>query len=180
MSSVTLPGTAAPLMVDIEQLFREHYELVYRTAYGVTGSTEEAEDVLQTIFLRLVRQAASAGIRRDAKAYLYRAAVNLSLNRIRSRKREPFRFTNDAERFPSRAPERETEIEEEMYRHLYAAITELEPETAHIVVLRYVHDYSDSQIGQLLGMSRGAVAVRLFRARRQLKKLIRASFGERL
>ena len=40
---------------EFENLFHEHYPLVYRTAYRVTGRAEDAEDVVQTLFLRLVR-----------------------------------------------------------------------------------------------------------------------------
>ena len=39
---------------DFEAIFREHYRTVYRTAYGVTGTSQDAEDVAQTVFLRLL------------------------------------------------------------------------------------------------------------------------------
>jgi DNA-directed RNA polymerase specialized sigma24 family protein len=39
---------------ELEDIVREHYQLVYHTAYGVIGNTEDAEDVAQTIFLRLL------------------------------------------------------------------------------------------------------------------------------
>jgi hypothetical protein len=41
---------------EFEELFEEHYVLVYRTAYGVTGRVEDAEDVVQTVFLRLLQR----------------------------------------------------------------------------------------------------------------------------
>src|SRR4051812_37401980 len=69
-----------------EQVFREHSQFVYRTAYGVTGNAEDAEDVLQTIFLRLVRRELPPNLKMNPKAYLYRAAVNESLSVIRARR----------------------------------------------------------------------------------------------
>jgi DNA-directed RNA polymerase specialized sigma24 family protein len=45
---------ATPAEQDLEAIFREHYRLVYKTACVVTGSPRDAEDVLQTIFLRLI------------------------------------------------------------------------------------------------------------------------------
>ena len=48
--------TNEPLEQEFEELFHEHYPLVYRTAYSVTGTREDAEDVVRTIFLRLYRQ----------------------------------------------------------------------------------------------------------------------------
>jgi len=76
MSIVMLSNrTSGPLKQEIERIFREHYPLVFRTAYGVTGSPEDAEDVVQTIFLRMLRSDFSLECMRDPKAYLYRAAV---------------------------------------------------------------------------------------------------------
>src|SRR5262245_32738381 len=74
----------------IEDIFREHYQLVYRTAYSVTGSRQDAEDVLQTVFMNLIDRDLSGGLLLSPKAYLYRAAVNAALNTVRSRKRHPF------------------------------------------------------------------------------------------
>ena len=48
--------SAAALSGELEELFRANYQLIYRTAYGVTASRHDAEDVLQTIFLRLLRR----------------------------------------------------------------------------------------------------------------------------
>ena len=85
MSTVTsFNATDAHLTPDFEAIFREHYSLIYRTAFSVTGSPEDAEDVLQDIFLWLVRRGIPSDLR-DFKAYLYRAAVNASLSIVRSR-----------------------------------------------------------------------------------------------
>src|SRR6185436_7713064 len=70
-----------------ERIFREHSAFVYRTAYRVTGCAEDAEDVLQTLFVKLLRRDVVPEFEKNPKAYLYRAAVNLSLNVIRSRRR---------------------------------------------------------------------------------------------
>jgi RNA polymerase sigma-70 factor (ECF subfamily) len=70
-----------------ENLFRAHYTFLYRTSYALTGRAEDAEDVVQTIFLRLIRREVPPDLEQNPRAYLYRAAVNLSLNSIRSRNR---------------------------------------------------------------------------------------------
>jgi RNA polymerase sigma factor (sigma-70 family) len=53
------------------------------------------------------------------------------------------------------------------------AITQLNPNVVEILVLRYAHDYTDAQIAQMLGKSRGTIAVTLYRARIRLRKLMR-------
>jgi len=67
---------------DLDQIFLENYQLVYHTAYGITGRREDAEDVLQILFLRLLERGAPPEVRRSVQGYLYRAAINLSLNRV--------------------------------------------------------------------------------------------------
>jgi RNA polymerase sigma-70 factor (ECF subfamily) len=178
MSTVALSDvTVEPLEQQFDQIFREHYQLVYRTAYGVTGRVEDAEDVLQTIFLRLLRREIPPDLTRNPKAYLYRAAVNVSLNTVRLRQRHV--LTDDAERFDSPAPAAETNSLEEIHKRLYEAIAKLDPESAQIIILRYVHNYSDAEIAKLLGKSRGVIAVRLFRLRARLRKLIGAPQGDK-
>src|SRR6185436_18336514 len=76
-----------PLAQEFEQLFHDHYPMVYRTAYSVTGSREDAEDVVQTIFLRLYRRGDMAAVKENPKAYLYRAAVNTAVSVVRARRR---------------------------------------------------------------------------------------------
>jgi RNA polymerase sigma-70 factor (ECF subfamily) len=159
-----------------EEIFREHYRMAYRTAKGVIGNSQDAEDVAQTIFLRLLHRQFPAELVKNPRAYLYRAAVNESLNVIRSRKRRG--LTDEADRIetPSHAATDSAEDSaEEIHRRLYEAVAQLSPSAAHMLVLRYVHKYSLAEIAKLLGTSRSVIAVTLFRSRARLKKLMRAS-----
>src|SRR5262245_41665423 len=122
--------SATPLTQEFDRIFREHYHLVYRTAYGVTGSPQDAEDVVQNIFLRLLRREVPPDLQRNPKAYLYRAAVNLSLNTIKQRQRHV--LTDDADRFEAEANDSEAASLEELHRRLYEAMTDLEPEACEI------------------------------------------------
>jgi RNA polymerase sigma-70 factor (ECF subfamily) len=167
--------TEVPLSAEFEQIFREHSGLVYRTAYGVTGSVEDAQDILQTIFLRVLRRDLPPELGKNPRGYLYRAAVNQSLDVIRKRKRRVFVSEKECLKIPAPAVDLR---DDEIHKRLYAAIAELKPEAAQIVILRYLHDYSDADIAKMLGTSRTAIAVRLFRIRARLKELIRSSIGE--
>src|ERR1700749_4035902 len=83
------PGAWEPLT--LESAFDAHHALIFRVAYRMTGNAADAEDVLQTVFLRLAaRDASSAGIE-NAESYLPRAAFHASLNllELRSRKDIP-------------------------------------------------------------------------------------------
>jgi RNA polymerase sigma factor (sigma-70 family) len=152
----------------LEEIFREHYALVYRTAYHVTGRPQDAEDVLQDVFLWFLQRGLPADLR-DTKAYLYRAAVNASLKVAKARQREI--ASEDAQQ-----PEPRTEIAEHQMTdrqgRLVDAITQLHPKSVEMLILRYGHDYSDAEIATLLGKSRGVVSVTLHRARTKLRKLL--------
>jgi RNA polymerase sigma-70 factor, ECF subfamily len=173
MSTVRLNVvTREPLTEGLDRIFREHYQLVYRTAFGVVGSREDAQDVVQSVFLQLLRREFPEGLNKNPKAYLYRAVVNTALNAVRSRKR--YVLSNDPEIFEA-THSSEPDSGEELHRRLYLAIAELSPETAHILILRYLHEYSIADIAKLLGKSRGVIAVTLFRTRARLKQLMSVS-----
>jgi len=163
---------------ELEQIFREHYQFVYRTAFSVTGSKADAEDILQTIFATLLRREILPALRDNPKGYLYRAAFNQSLNLIRSRNRHPTTGVEVLETFAA-APA--SSVDDELEKRLYEGIQQLHEGAAQIVVLRYVHNYSIAAIAKSLGTTQSAVAVSLFRSRARLKKLILAAqaLGER-
>jgi len=161
-----------PLPSDFEALFREHYQLVYRTAYGITGSTQDAEDVLQTVFLKLLRRATPPDMRRNPKGYLYRAAVNLSLDTLQRRRK--LVLVDDASLDLPVEPAQGGRDDQTRQR-VSEALAQLNSRAVEMLILRYEHDYTDAEIAGILGTSRGVVAVTLFRARARLKKLLRAS-----
>jgi RNA polymerase sigma-70 factor (ECF subfamily) len=177
MAIATVPSLRGEALAqEFEEIFREHGQFVYRTAYSVTGNRPDAEDVLQTIFLKLLRRELPPNFRTNPKAYLYRAAVNLALNSVRSRKYLSPMDDFDSLESPAASPV--SDADEALQRLLTKAIAQLKPRAVEILVLRYAHNYSDAQIAKMLGKSRGTVAVTLYRARARLKKLMRA--GETL
>ncbi|HET9833462.1 MAG TPA: RNA polymerase sigma factor, partial [Vicinamibacterales bacterium] len=154
MQATSVPTVAGePFPHDFESLFEEHSVLVYRTAYGVTGRVEDAEDVVQTVFLRVLQREKPRELLKNPKGYFYRAAVNLSLTIVNKRRRRALTETNEdlAVSVPARASSRA----EELHRKVYDAIAELKPKAASILILRYLHNYSDADIAKLLGTSRG-------------------------
>jgi len=161
-----MPGKT--LTEELERTFREHYPLVYRTAYSVTGSAQDAEDIVQSLFLQILRLGFPDGLRSNPKAYLYRATINLSLNAVKSRRRQVQLADVDRLEAPAALPEPESDLK----RRLVDAMAQLSPKAVEILILRYEHNYSDSQIGKLLGTSRGVIAVTLYRARVRLKKIL--------
>lgn len=173
MSAVTTPNVKfMPLAREFEDLFQEHSQLLYRTAYSLLDNPADAEDVLQNIFLRLIRNGLPPGFSKNPKGYLYRAAVNAALDAIRARKR------HDSTDGVSIETVDVTSIEEQHHR-LAEALAEMDPQAAEILVLKYVDSYKDADIAKVIGTSRGAIAMRLLRSRSKLKKLMQNLSGKK-
>jgi RNA polymerase sigma-70 factor (ECF subfamily) len=159
---------------EYSRFFEEYYDLVYRTAYSITRTPEDAEDVTQTIFLRLLRREDPPDLTKNPKGYFYRAAVNVSLQTIRLRNRNV--LSSDLERIEDAAAstDEQSRKDDELDKQLWQAIAELNTNAAQILILRYIHNHSLAEIAKLVGTSRSTVAVSLLRSRARLKKLIRS------
>jgi len=156
----------------LERLFREHYNLIFRTAYRVTGSAVDAEDVLQTIFLRLARRK-EFDLSPSPASYFHRAAINASLDLVRSRSKTgavPLEeVETDLIENPSLSPEAQ-HADRELRGVIHQAIGRLGSRAAEAFVLRYLEGYDNREIARMLGTSQMVVAVILHRARTRLRK----------
>lgn len=176
-----MPATAAYLKPlpnppdALESLFREHQEQIFRTAYRITGSPTDAEDVLQTVFLRLVRREGGYDLTPSPAAYLTRASINASLDVIRSRRSDPSVNLQDteAEAIASRAASPEAQhADRELRLLIRQAVAKLGPKAAEFFALRYFEGYDNREIAEMLGTSQMVVAVVLHRSRTRLRKEI--------
>ena len=172
MTAAAQRMTTRQLPKDFEEIFKTHHELIFRTAYRITGNAQDAEDVLQTLFLRLLRRECPPDIERNPKGYLHRAAVNISLDIIKIRSRH---VSDENLEVAVEGSQDRSGVQQCLRR----ALAELSPKAAEIFVLRHVEGYDNSEIAHMLGTSRGTIAVLLFRARMHLKKYIRTHLGEK-
>jgi RNA polymerase sigma-70 factor (ECF subfamily) len=162
------------LTLGLEQIFLQHRELVFRSAYRVTGNASDAEDVLQTVFLRLVRQDKFPEIG-NLPGYLHRSAVNASLDLLRGKK-ETLTLPLDSE--PSLPETTSTDHgphSAEIRDWLRQALAKLNPRWAEMFVLRFIEDYSNREIAGIMKTSSAVVAVVLHRTRAHLKKDFKGS-----
>jgi len=173
-------GTARARSLD--DVFRDHHRLVFQSAYRVTGNAQDAEDVLQTVFLRLARKPGGHGLDDNPAGYLHRAAVNAALDVVRARKSARSTALEDVEAVlpdddPGSSPERRSSGGE-ILAHVRAALGRLNPRTAEVFTLRYLEGYGNHEIAEMLGTSRSTIAVMLHRARHKLKDEIRSFAGD--
>jgi RNA polymerase sigma-70 factor (ECF subfamily) len=166
---------------ELERMFRSNSSRIMAAAYRVTGNSQDAEDVLQTVFLRLAKRRGGVIIGDDPSCYLRRAAVNAGFDVLRSRRTAratPLEKVEDTlSDSGAGAPDRAhgtSELKEEIRKVLVT----LSPRSAEIFALRYFEGYDNHEIAKMLGTSRSTVAVILHRTRNQLREEIREYAGE--
>lgn len=174
-------GQSAAALAALGAMFDAHSERVYRAAHRITGDAADAEDVLQTVFLRLARRTGEPLAGDEAVGYFYRSAVNAALDIVRSRQRAgwaPLEAVDAVQAVTALgsgggAPEFEPEKEhrlKQLRKALRLALSRLSPRSAEIFSLRYFEGMSYQQIAETTGHSSGLVAVLLHRTRARLKK----------
>jgi RNA polymerase sigma-70 factor (ECF subfamily) len=155
---------------EFSRIFEAHHSMVFRTAYRITGNAADAEDVLQTIFLRILRQPSGVALNQE-ESYLRRAAVNASLDVIRQRQ------TNRTVPLDEASTRSQPSADADIKDCLRRALQTLTSRSAEIFALRYFEDFTNPQIAAALSISQVVVAVSLHRTRRQLQKQITACMG---
>jgi RNA polymerase sigma factor (sigma-70 family) len=156
----------------LEEIFRAHQVCVLKAAYRVTGSMADAEDVSQSVFLRLARGTFDSGRISNMESYLRRSAVNAALDLIRSRgDREtvPVETAHERQSNSSVSPERAASSLE-INNWLRQQLAKLNPRAAEMFALRYLEGLDNPEIARTMGTSQAVVAVTLHRTRARLEK----------
>jgi RNA polymerase sigma-70 factor (ECF subfamily) len=155
--------TSTPVLAGFAGLYERHYEAVFRAALRVTGRAADAEDVLQTVFLRVLSQGEQDDVAGRPAAYFRRAAVNAAVDLLRRRAVHAETVYDD--RAPHAAVESSLLLKEQIRR----AIATLESDDATLFVLRYVEGLSNQELADLFHLEKNNVAVRLHRIRLRLQ-----------
>jgi RNA polymerase sigma-70 factor (ECF subfamily) len=146
-------------------LYDRHKNLVYRTAILMLDDPQDAEDVLQEVFIRVYRSLASYDPSKGAfTTWLHRVTVNTCLNRRRHRQRGP-RLLSMGQVEPGRLAQEPPSVERVAEdRAMQRALRGLSDKLRATVVLRYGWDLSYAEIAQVLDLPIGTVKSRLHQA----------------
>jgi RNA polymerase sigma-70 factor (ECF subfamily) len=155
--------TSPPVPAGFSGLYERHYQAVFHAALRVTGRPADAEDVLQTVFLRVLTQGEQDEVSRRPATYFRRAAVNAAVDLLRRRAVRAETVYDDAA--PHAAVESGLLLKEQLRR----AIAALDSEDATLFVLRYVEGLSNQELADEFQLEKNNVAVRLHRIRMRLQ-----------
>ena len=168
-------------------LFDTYADRLYRLAQGLLRNPDEAEDVVQETFLKALTHLDRFEGRSRLSTWLYRVAYNASIDRLRRQGESALpsddRETEEAGAVPLpqvlvewRTPE-EILIDAEAQAALDEAIQALSESLRVVFVLRDIEGLSTAETAQVLGISPGAVKVRLHRARLALRERLALLFA---
>ena len=156
---IPMPSTTA--QAGFAELYERHYEAVFRAALRVTGNPADAEDVLQTVFLRVLAQREGAADLALPAAYFRRAAVNAAVDVLRRRELRAESDYEDGEH----AVHPPLLLKERLRR----AVAVLDGDDASLFLLRYVEGFSNEELAGMFQIEKNNVAVRLHRIRQKLQ-----------
>lgn len=150
----------------LDALFHRHATALLNLARRVTGSTADAEDVVQDLFVGLPMAVRRYTERGSFIAWLRTVTVRLALDRVRRHTRRHEVALDLATEQPARSetPEARWDLE--------GAIAALPDDLRMVFVLKEVEGFSHAEIGRLLGIRTGTSEVRLHRAMRALRRAL--------
>ena len=141
------------------ELYERYVERIFNYVYYRTGNVHDAEDLTARVFQRAmnhIQNYTDRGV--PFSAWLYRIAHNLVANWHRDRSRKQEIPINDLPVLPSRGDHPESNLvrtqEEDALLRL---IRRLPPDRQQLLILKFVEDLSNAEIGQVMGRSEGAV-----------------------
>jgi RNA polymerase sigma factor, sigma-70 family len=155
------------------RLVEQYTSSVFNLCYRMLGSTHDAEDATQEIFLRVYARLGSYDLNRRFSTWLLSIASNFCIDRLRRRKFAWVTLEDTAFMLPSSeaGPERRA-LQRERADIIQAALQSIPSQYRLVLVLRYWHDLSYSEIATLTGLSESALKTRLHRARKQLAEAL--------
>jgi RNA polymerase sigma-70 factor (ECF subfamily) len=154
------------------EIYDGYSEKIYHYIHRYLGEARLAEDLTAEVFLKLLEAIkASQGPRTHLSAWLYRVAHNLVVDHFRRRPREE---SLPLEEELVAAPEHVTVVVEKKLaqQQLRAAISHLTTDQQQVIVLKFVEDLSNAEVGQVLGKTEGAVKSLQHRALDALQRIM--------
>jgi RNA polymerase sigma-70 factor (ECF subfamily) len=161
-------------------LVERHSRSLFRLAYRMTGNQQDAEDVVQESFLRAYKQIGKFDERASFGTWLYRIAMNCSLDLVRARKRRNEQLAPaDAEldepvlQLPSPDPDpSRLALSGEVRDRVEGAMNQLSPSERTAFVLRHFEGMCIEDVSRVLGCQPGAAKHSVFRAVQKLRRAL--------
>ncbi len=171
-----------------EEIVRRYQRQVANVIYLTMGSRNDVEDLTQEVFLRIYKSIGSVNVELSLFSWIYRIALNLSIDELRRKKFKRMLSIETSEESTSdhsqllqdESGASDDLMAQEKKERILDALGRLTPAHRTALVLREYEDMSYKEIAETLHITEQAVKSRIFRARDELKELLKGYFKERL
>ena len=155
---------------EVKQRFMPHYKLLYRVAYHLTGNAQDAEDLLQDMYLKLWQKRDELPDAAMKEAYLVTMIRRLFLDQRRLK-----HVNTSAELKEELSPPDERSLDHQIdskdeARQMEGLISQLPERDAKIIQMHLMEDRSYEEIEQNTGLSQGNIRIIVMRTRQKLKQ----------
>jgi RNA polymerase sigma factor (sigma-70 family) len=159
-------------------LFERHHRALFNFFLRLTGERQASEDLVQDVFLRILKYHATYRPGSQFRAWMYQLARHAWLDRRKPASQEVPLDALAADP-PSRAPAVSEVLQQDQQAALVRrALAQLPEDKREVLVLSRYQGLSYEQVGTLLGIEVGAVKVRVYRAVRALRTILQELSGE--
>lgn len=153
------------------ELFYSYKDMVYRVVYKLLGTSEETNDAVQQTFIELYKSLPNYQGKSKFTTWLYRIAVNVSIQFFRKKRLQDRNVELDPEMFTSEETEKELPGERtELRKQIEEALESLHIRKRAVLILHDVENRTMEEISEITGVPVGTIKSRLFYARNELKK----------
>jgi RNA polymerase sigma-70 factor (ECF subfamily) len=161
----------------LKEIFDKYHKKVYRIAYGVVRQREEALDIVQEVFIKLLRSIKNFKGRSKFYTYLYRMVMNTAIDHARKGGKQfvsslddegSFQFPDKMEQGPERML-----LQRELEGRVKLAMDKLSPEQKAALIFRDIEGLSYQEMSEAMGCSIGTVMSRLHYGRRRIQELLK-------
>lgn len=160
----------------IEMLVREYETSVFRLALSIVGDQAEAHEITQETFIAVLRSLQYYQEKKSFKGWLYAIALNQSrrylrkkriLERLQTTLNNVFRIDSQKQALPEEAI-----IANEKEAAIWSELNKLDEKHRIVIILRYFHELSITEISEILSVNEGTVHSRLHNARERLSNTL--------
>jgi RNA polymerase sigma-70 factor, ECF subfamily len=162
---------------EFDRIFTAYSGAIYNYALRLVGDADRAADIAQDTFIKAYRKLDTLTAPSATRSWLYRIATNTAFDEMRRRRHiAPIGTEEDRPlEQPDGGPGPETQVLSGLLdERISRALLRLKPNHRQCLILADVEDMSAVQIGEVMGMSNGAVRVLLCRARGEMRRLLAA------
>lgn len=154
------------------KIYYQYKELVYRVVYRLLGGTEDIHDAVQQTFIELFKSLPGYAGKSKFTTWLYRIAVNVSIQFFRKKRvSEKFKTSEwELDTIPSSDTTSMNIERKELKTQLEEALSSLQLKKRIVIVLHDIEHKTMEEISEIIGVPVGTIKSRLFYAREELKK----------